>query len=90
VIGFEVAGGNAIRHRWIMMFDPGPSRPNPLSPNLMSPAERRAELCSLLALGLIRLRLRDSGKVSDDTGESCLHFPPRQSGTAGATHRRTA
>jgi len=50
-------------------------RPNPLPPDLMTPAERRTELCGLLALGLIRSRMRDDGKVSDDTGESCLHYP---------------
>lgn len=32
---------------------------NPLDPNQMKPTERRAELCGLLALGLVRLRLRD-------------------------------
>ena len=53
-------------------------RPNPLPPDLMTPAERRTELCGLLALGLIRSRMRDGGKVSDDTGESCLHYPPDQ------------
>ena len=45
-------------------------RPNPLSPNLMSPIERRAELCGLLALGVVRL------KVAQDTEgmrESSLH-----------------
>ena len=61
------------------MFDPGPiRRPNPLAPSAMTPAERRAELCGLLALGLVRLRMRDEGEVSDDTGESSLHYPPDQ------------
>jgi hypothetical protein len=55
--GSKVAGGGAMRHRWIMMFDPGPiRRPNPLAPPAMTPTERRAELCGLLALGLVRLR----------------------------------
>lgn len=44
--------------------------PNPLSPFLMSPAERRAELCRILALGLIRLHARQSSERSDGTGES--------------------
>ena len=42
-------------------------RPNPLPPDQMTPAERRAELCGLLALGLVRLRMRDSAsEVSDN------------------------
>ena len=51
-------------------------RPNPLPPDQMTPAERRAELCGLLALGLVRLRMREAGEVSDNNGESCLHSPP--------------
>ena len=53
-------------------------------------AERRAELCGLLALGLVRLRMRETGEVSDDTGESCLHYPPDQCRHATPTHRRNA
>jgi hypothetical protein len=50
-------------------------RPNPLPPAQMTPAERRAELCGLLALGLVRLPLRERGEPSDDTGEIRLHYP---------------
>ena len=50
-------------------------RPNPLPPDQMTPAERRAELCGLLALGLVRLRLRERGEPSDDAGEIRLHYP---------------
>ena len=50
-------------------------RPNPLPPDQMTAAERRAELCGLLALGLVRLRLRERGEPSDDTGEIRLHYP---------------
>jgi hypothetical protein len=52
--------------------------PNPLSPALLTPAERRAELCRLLAAGLLRLlsRARDSRAKSDDRGEGSLHSPP--------------
>ena len=32
---------------------------NPLHPRHMSPKERLAEVCGLLALGLIRLRMRE-------------------------------
>jgi hypothetical protein len=65
-------------------------RPNPLPASAMSPAERRAELCRLLALGLIRLRLRDRGEDTDQTGEFPLHFPGEQSGSPGANDRRLA
>ncbi|MCA8881998.1 MAG: hypothetical protein KDA73_19050, partial [Rhodobacteraceae bacterium] len=59
-----------------MMFDPGPiRRPNPLAPSAMTPAERRAELCGLMALGLVRLKRRERGEASDDTGEIRLHSP---------------
>lgn len=34
------------------------NRPNPLPPYLMTPSERRAAVCNLMALGLIRLNMR--------------------------------
>ena len=63
---------------------------NPLPAHLMSPRERRDALCKILALGLIRLHQRNASQLSDCTGESSLHFPPDQSGSHPATHRRTA
>ena len=33
------------------------NRPNPLPPHLMTPSERRAAVCNLLALGFIRLHM---------------------------------
>jgi hypothetical protein len=65
-------------------------RPNPLAPNLMTSVERLAEVCALLALGLIRLRLRQSREVSAPAGESSLHFLPVQSGHANPKRRRAA
>jgi len=65
-------------------------RPNPLPPKQMMPAERRAELCELLALGLVRLRMRDRTEVSDNIGESCLHYPADEWRHATPTHRRDA
>jgi len=65
-------------------------RPNPLSPDQMTPADRRAELCGLLARGLIRMRMRDAAQLIAHTGESSLHIPANQSGTAEPTQRRTA
>ena len=67
-------------------------RPNALPPDQMTAAERRAELCGLLALGLVRLRLRhrDRGAFSAETGEFPLHNSADQSGSAGPTDRRPA
>jgi hypothetical protein len=65
-------------------------RPNALHPDRMTTEERRAELCSLLALALVRLHKRNVAKPSENTGESSLHFPPDQSVHATPTHRRTA
>ena len=64
-------------------------RPNPLPPKQMSPAERRAELCRLLASGLLRLRLRDTVQLSEKRGEFPLHNPVDKSGSATPTDRRT-
>jgi hypothetical protein len=65
-------------------------RPNTPPPEQMLPAERRAELCGLLALGLIRVRLRDAAQLSAGNGEFPLHNSPDQSGTAETLNRRTA
>ena len=65
-------------------------RPNPLPPDQMTPAERRTELCGLLALGLVRLQMRDRDEVSEDKGERCLHYPADQCRHATPTHRRNA
>jgi len=63
--------------------------PNPLPPATMTPRERRAELCALLALGLIRLRMRKQAQHIERTGEFPLHNSLHQSGSAGPTERRT-
>lgn len=65
-------------------------RPNPLPPDLMTPAERRAEICCLLALGLIRLRQRDTVQLSDGCGESSLHNSADQSIHATRIQKETA
>ena len=64
--------------------------PNPTRPELLTSKERRDELCRLLALGLIRLRARESSEVSVETGENSLHNSARQSGHANPKRRRTA
>lgn len=65
-------------------------RPNALNPDQMKPTERRAELCSLLALGLVRLSMRNTPQTSAKTGEFPLHNPTGQSGDATASQRRAS
>lgn len=48
----------------------------------MRPAERRAEICSILARGVLRLRARIWDNVSGDTGDCSLPFSPDRSGHA--------
>ena len=64
--------------------------PNPLHPRHLTPAERRRELCAILARGVVRLKLRHSSEVSGDAGESSLHLPPDRSGHATRPERRDA
>ena len=64
--------------------------PNPLHPRHLDPLERRAELCAILAQGLLRLRVAQSTEVFEPGGESSLHYPPDQSGHATPTLRRIA
>lgn len=70
--------------------------PNPLPPDRMRPLERRSELCRLLGLGLVRLRLRDHGAgaqsstLSGPGGESSLDCPARRSGHAIHATEETA
>jgi hypothetical protein len=63
---------------------------NPLNPDRMSTKERLAEVTRILALGLIRLRARQSSQVSELTREVPLHIPPDQSGHAKPKRRRVA
>jgi hypothetical protein len=63
---------------------------NPLHPRHMSSRERLDEVCRLLALGMVRLRVRDAAQLSAPHGESALHFPPERSGHAKPRRRRTA
>lgn len=54
--------------------------PNPLKPDHLSPDERLAEVGRILALGAIRLRARQSKRLSANSGESCLDCPAPESG----------
>ena len=60
---------------------------NALDPNLMTPAERLAEIAEILARGLIRLRARQSRQVSDDHGDSYLDFSADQRGHGPVTNQ---
>ena len=64
--------------------------PNPLHPDRMTVHERRTELYGLLATAVVRLLGRDRDLPSRKMGDSSLHFPPKQSGTAAPTQRRSA
>ncbi len=63
---------------------------NALHPNKMKPLERRAQLCRLLALGLVRLHMRENAQLSSPNGEFPLHNSADQSGHATTAKRRTA
>jgi hypothetical protein len=63
---------------------------NPLPPRFLNQQERRAELCRLLATGLVRLRMRQSTELFGGAGESSLHFAPDRSGHAIPPQRRDA
>jgi hypothetical protein len=63
---------------------------NPLKPELMSADERLAEICQILALGLMRLNARKSSELCRNRGESSVDFARLKSGHGGRTNRRTA
>jgi hypothetical protein len=65
-------------------------RPNALPPEQMTPAERRTELCALLALGLVRLRQRERGEPTEDSGDIGLHLTGERSRHATPTQEETA
>jgi hypothetical protein len=52
---------------------------NPLSPDRMTPAERRSALCAILAAGLLRLRAREAGPAAppapDDGRTAMMPMP---------------
>jgi hypothetical protein len=63
---------------------------NALNPERLTPKERLAEVTRILALGLIRLRARQSTQVSELTRKVPLHILPDQSGHAKPKRRRVA
>ena len=66
------------------------SGPNPLPPDHMTAHERRTELYGLLATAVERLLVPYRDPLSQNNGDSSLHFPRKQSGTATPTQRRSA
>jgi len=62
---------------------------NPLPPNRMKPSERRTELCSILALGLIRLQLADRQPTVKNR-EISLYSPPDLSVHATPSEKENA
>ena len=63
---------------------------NPLHPSYLRPLERRAELCRILALGLVRLMARQSSGLSDGKVDSSLPSGRHPSGHATTQDRRVA
>jgi hypothetical protein len=57
---------------------------NVLRSDLMSPAERLAEIAEVLAAGVVRLRARQSSPLLPSPGESLLDCAGDQSGHANA------
>lgn len=63
--------------------------PNPLPPDRMTAAERRREVCAILARGVVRLRQRDA-QAHAVKGEIGLHFFAVESVHANRPDRRNA
>ena len=65
-------------------------RMNALHPDRMTASERLAEVADLLALGLVRLRARQSSTVSGESGESPLDCLAHRSGRVLPKRERSA
>ena len=61
---------------------------NPLPPDLMTAGQRLDELARILAVGLLRLRRRESQKHSSHLEKNSLDFPPGRSVHATTPKRR--
>jgi hypothetical protein len=57
---------------------------NAIRPDLMSPAERLAEIVEVLAAGVVRLRARQSSPLLPAGGDSSLDCTGDQSGHANS------
>jgi hypothetical protein len=54
--------------------------PSPVSPDRLSTAERLSEIASILAAGLVRLRARQSSRLSGHRENSVVDFTANESG----------
>jgi hypothetical protein len=63
---------------------------NPLKPEMMTPAERLAELGQFLARGLIRFHAREASPLSSDDRDSFVDLPPHRSRHANAPKQKKA
>ena len=63
---------------------------NALPPDKMTATERRAQLCSLLALDLIRMRMNENGNPYEKSGELSLHSSPDLSVHATPSEKENA
>jgi hypothetical protein len=66
--------------------------PNPLHPDLMTPAERLDEIAEILAAGILRLRARQGALGGRTRKQVRVDFSPRRSGhvrPSGQRRRRT-
>jgi hypothetical protein len=61
---------------------------NAIRPDLMSPAERLAEIVEILAAGVVRLRARQSSPLLPAGGDSSLDYTGDQSGHADSTREK--
>jgi hypothetical protein len=62
--------------------------PNALNPDLMTPAERLAEVGQILAAGVMRRNAMKSSGLSAETGDCFVDLPRRKSGSGdGKTFR---
>ena len=64
-------------------------RPNPIAASQLTAMERRAELCGILALGVIRLQMRTSASNEGSIEDSSLHIPTDPIAHAASTQRRS-
>jgi hypothetical protein len=58
------------------------ARSNSISPERLTAAERLTEIAHIFALGLTRLRARQSSRLSGHLENSCVDFIANQSGGA--------
>ena len=79
----ETQSGMMFAHR----HNIGKPDANGLHPDRMSAAERLAEIGEILAMGLMRLRARQSRSVSADHADSYLDFSANQRGHGPVTNQ---